>query len=94
MATVAYHKSIECLTPDKKYTSWNPQCGALTEMERPLGSSLFTVGTFTYGQNVSEGLSPWTKELITIKAPLIYTAPCILFWMGAYTLRGEVDVPV
>ncbi len=22
--------------------------------------------------------------------PMIYTAPCIMFWMGAYTLRGEV----
>jgi hypothetical protein len=27
---------------------------------------------------------------ITIYAPVIYTAPCIMFWMGAYTLRGEV----
>jgi hypothetical protein len=23
-------------------------------------------------------------------APVIYTAPCIMFWMRAYTLRGEV----
>ena len=28
--------------------------------------------------------------LLTIYAPVIYTAQCILFWMGAYTLRGEV----
>ncbi len=28
--------------------------------------------------------------LLTIYAPVIYTAPCIMFWMGAYTLRGEV----
>jgi hypothetical protein len=27
---------------------------------------------------------------LTIYAPVIYTAPCIMFWMGAYTLRGEV----
>jgi hypothetical protein len=27
---------------------------------------------------------------ITIYAPVIYTAPCIMFWMGANTLRGEV----
>jgi hypothetical protein len=27
-------------------------------MERPLRSGLFTVGTFTSEQNVSEGLSP------------------------------------
>ncbi len=24
-------------------------------------------------------------DLITIYAPVIYTAPCIMFWMGAYT---------
>ncbi len=27
---------------------------------------------------------------VTIYAPVIYTAPCIMFWMGAYTLCGEV----
>jgi hypothetical protein len=27
---------------------------------------------------------------ITIYAPVIYKAPCIMFWMRAYTLRGEV----
>jgi hypothetical protein len=26
------------------------------------------------------------KLIITIYAPVIYTAPCIMFWMGAYTL--------
>ncbi len=26
----------------------------------------------------------------TTYAPVIYTAPCIMFWMGAYTLLGEV----
>ena len=26
----------------------------------------------------------------TTYAPVIYTALCIMFWMGAYTLRGEV----
>ncbi len=28
--------------------------------------------------------------LLTIYSPVIYTAPCIMFWMGAYTLRWEV----
>ncbi len=28
--------------------------------------------------------------LITIYAPMIYTAPCIMFWLRAYLLRGEV----
>ncbi len=28
--------------------------------------------------------------IITICAPMIYTALCIMFWMRAYTLRGEV----
>ncbi len=28
--------------------------------------------------------------LATIHAPMNYTAPCIMFWMHAYTLRGEV----
>ena len=27
---------------------------------------------------------------ITICAPMIYTAPCIMFWMRAYPLRGQV----
>ena len=29
-------------------------------------------------------------SILTIYAPVIYTAPCIMFWMGAYTLCGEV----
>ncbi len=28
------------------------------------------------------------SHILTIYAPVIYTAPCIMFWMGAYTLRG------
>jgi hypothetical protein len=28
--------------------------------------------------------------ILTIYAPMIYTAPCIMFWMRAYPLRGEV----
>jgi hypothetical protein len=31
----------------------------------------------------------WGKD-ITIYAPMIYTAPCTMFWMRAYPLRGEV----
>jgi hypothetical protein len=27
---------------------------------------------------------------ITIYAPMIYTAPCIMFWMRAYPLLGQV----
>ncbi len=30
------------------------------------------------------------EKIITSYAPVIYTAPCIMFWMGAYALRGEV----
>ena len=30
------------------------------------------------------------KGAITIYAPMIYTAPCIMFWMRAYQLRGKV----
>ncbi len=30
------------------------------------------------------------KKRITIFAPKIYTAPCIMFWMRAYPLQGEV----
>jgi hypothetical protein len=30
------------------------------------------------------------RELLTINAPMIYTAPCIMFWMRAYPLRGQV----
>jgi hypothetical protein len=28
--------------------------------------------------------------ILTIYAPMIYTASCIMFWMRAYPLRGEV----
>jgi hypothetical protein len=28
--------------------------------------------------------------VITIYAPMIYTAPCTMFWMSAYPLRGQV----
>jgi hypothetical protein len=28
---------------------------------------------------------------LTIYAPMIYTAPCIMFWMRAYPLRGQVE---
>ncbi len=34
--------------------------------------------------------NPGKKERITIYAPMIYTAPCIMFWMRVYPLRGEV----
>jgi hypothetical protein len=27
---------------------------------------------------------------ITVYAPMIYTAPCIMFWMRAYPLQGQV----
>ena len=33
---------------------------------------------------------PLHEYKITIYAHVIYTALCIMFWMGAYTLRGEV----
>ncbi len=29
-------------------------------------------------------------QFLTIYAPMIYTAPCIMFWMRAYPLWGEV----
>jgi len=28
--------------------------------------------------------------VLTIYAPMIYTAPCIMFWIRAYPLRGKV----
>ncbi len=31
-----------------------------------------------------------TRFIITIYAPMIYTAPCIMFWMRAYPLQGKV----
>jgi hypothetical protein len=30
------------------------------------------------------------KVWITIYAPMIYKAPCIMFWMRAYPMRGQV----
>jgi hypothetical protein len=31
-----------------------------------------------------------SATMLTIYAPMIYTAPCIMFWMLAYPLRGQV----
>jgi hypothetical protein len=31
-----------------------------------------------------------TESILTIYAPMIYTAPCIMFWMCAYPFRGEL----
>jgi hypothetical protein len=30
-------------------------------------------------------------NILTIYAPMIYTAPCIMFWMRADPLRGKVE---
>jgi hypothetical protein len=35
-------------------------------------------------------LAHYTAQRLTIYAPLIYTALCIMVWMCAYPLRGEV----
>ncbi len=36
-------------------------------------------------------LGSWSTNLVlTIYAPMIYIAPCIMYWMRAYPLRGEV----
>ena len=34
--------------------------------------------------------APYRPREITIYAPMIYTAPCVMFLMGADTLCGEV----
>jgi hypothetical protein len=34
--------------------------------------------------------NPYFAPVLTIYAPMIYTAPCIKFWMRAYPLHGEV----
>jgi hypothetical protein len=31
---------------------------------------------------------PLSHTVLNIYAPIIYTAPCIMFWMGAYPLLG------
>jgi hypothetical protein len=31
------------------------------------------------------------RDIIAIYAPMIYTAPCIMFWIRAYPLRGQVE---
>jgi hypothetical protein len=36
------------------------------------------------------GASRHSKPMLTIYAPMIYTAPCIMFWMHAYPLLGQV----
>ncbi len=33
---------------------------------------------------------PHLGAIITIYAPMIYTAPCIMFWMRSYALQGQV----
>jgi hypothetical protein len=45
---------------------------------------------------IEEGLptaplqEPGGESKLAIFAPMIYTAPCIMFWMRAYPLRGQV----
>jgi hypothetical protein len=34
---------------------------------------------------------PLFDSKITIYAPMIYTAPCLMFWMRAYPLRGQEE---
>ncbi len=60
-----------------------------------LGSSSFTFcctcclpfpGHPETDKNISNKL--WSK--ITINPPMIYTAPCIMFWMRGYPLLGQV----
>ncbi len=38
----------------------------------------------------SDGEKVWWSSILTIYAPMIYTAPCIMFWMHAYPLQGQV----
>jgi hypothetical protein len=40
--------------------------------------------------NKSRAYTTNAMWLLTIYAPMIYTAPCIMFWMRAYPLRGQV----
>jgi hypothetical protein len=43
--------------------------------------------------NMEEKKITVTSALIAIYAPMIYTAPCIMFWIRAYTaypLQGQV----
>jgi hypothetical protein len=32
-----------------------------------------------------------SRTILAIYAPMIYTAPCIMFWMRADPLRGQVE---
>ncbi len=48
-----------------------------------------TKASFTLTTEVMHG---WW--VITIYAPMIYTAPCIMFWMCAYPLRGHFQGPI
>ncbi len=47
--------------------------------------------TQTHGGNVTQVDSRRNfANLLTIYAPMIYTAPCVRFWIWADRLRGEV----
>ncbi len=39
---------------------------------------------------LSEIIKGLQSSLLAIYAPMIYTAPCIMFWMRAYPLWGQV----
>ncbi len=53
-----------------------------------INSSLFKAEL--RGCNTSDMQAGCLAHILTIYAPVIYKAPCVMFWMGAYTLRGEV----
>jgi hypothetical protein len=36
------------------------------------------------------GVSLQLPHILAIYAPMIYTAPCVMFWMRADPLRGQV----
>ncbi len=64
-----------------------------SNIPHPTGTEVlmrFGSGSSTLLTRKRSGKHIKSRTTITIYAPMIYTAPCIMLWMRAYPLRGEV----
>jgi hypothetical protein len=53
-------------------------------------STAVVQANFDRGENELDVPQMPRISVLTISAPMIYTAPCIMFWKRAYPLLGEV----
>jgi hypothetical protein len=70
-------------TDKPKVQSYIPQCSYFTFTS--LMNTVFKYHTFVVKLDIT-----LANTNITIYAPIVYTVPCIMFWIRAYPLRGQV----